>query len=294
MSELSTLTNEQPYSTYDVLGPLMPARVFFFVIVDEPGKDGFLVRKIYASKTNPYLAKMNLSPLELLSETNPERYGLIPKDYYSQATVAEHVMGANKSSYISTSSIFPEGSPRFDGKSIFIDIGKAKQARAQLVSTEEILKLLDDYKKEYPHLTKRVDKISHYVRDIDKEVLINAKKVPSSAIFTPETLKYTKGFTSVARIVQVAGIALTAYDLEHATEKSINTGSVKPIAAEVVRQAGGWGGAIAGAKVGVIAGAAVGIESGPGAVITGLIGGIIFGTAGYLGADWVADYIDEN
>lgn len=89
-------------------------------------------------------------------------------------------------------------------------------------------------------------------------------------------------------------IALTAYDLDQATEKSINTGSVKLIAAEVVRQAGGWGGAIAGAKVGVIAGAAVGIESGPGAVITGLIGDIFFGTAGYLGADWVADYIDEN
>lgn len=29
-------------------------------------------------------------------------------------------------------------------------------------------------------------------------------------------------------------------------------------------------------------------------MLTGLVGGIIFGTAGYFGADWVADYIDEN
>ena len=41
-------------------------------------------------------------------------------------------------------------------------------------------------------------------------------------------------------------------------------------------------------------GAAVGIETGPGVVLTGLIGGVIFGTAGYFGADWVADHIDEN
>ena len=41
-------------------------------------------------------------------------------------------------------------------------------------------------------------------------------------------------------------------------------------------------------------GAGVGIETGPGAIITGLVGGIIFGTAGYFGADWVADHVYEN
>ena len=96
------------------------------------------------------------------------------------------------------------------------------------------------------------------------------------------------------RVVQVVGIVLTAYDLEQATEKSIKTVSVKPISAEVIRQAGGWGGFVAGAKIGTLAGAAVGGGTGPGAVITGLVGGIIFGAAGYYGADWVADYIDEN
>ncbi len=36
------------------------------------------------------------------------------------------------------------------------------------------------------------------------------------------------------------------------------------------------------------------IETGPGAILTGAIGGLIFGTAGYFGADWIADFIDEN
>lgn len=124
--------------------------------------------------------------------------------------------------------------------------------------------------------------------------MLHGEKIPAAAIFTPGTLKYTKYFTRGARVVQVTGIVFTAYDLEQASEKSLKNGSVKPITAEVIRQAGGWGMAVAGAKIGTAAGAAVGIETGPGAVLTGLVGGIIFGTAGYFGADWVADYIDEN
>lgn len=294
MTEHSTLTNEIPHSTHDVTGLLMPARAFFFIIVDEPGKDGFLVRKIYASKSNPYLSQMDLSPLRLLSETDPERYGLLPKSFDTTVSVAEHVMGKNKSPYISTSSVFPEGSPRFDGKSIYIDVEKALKSGAELVTTDEILKALDEYKVKNPHLVKRVDKIAAYVRDVDKEILIKGEKIPAKAIFTPESLSLVKGMAKAGRVVQVVGIVLTAYDLEQATEKSIKTGSVKPISAEVIRQAGGWGGFVAGAKIGTVAGAAVGVETGPGAVITGLIGGIIFGCAGYYGADWIADYIDEN
>lgn len=294
MSEHSAVTNENKHSTYDVTGSLMPARAFFFIIVDEPGKDGFLVRKIYASPSNPYLSKMNLSPFRMLSETDPERYGLIPKDFNSSTSVAEHVMGNNKSPYISTSSIFPEGSPRFDGKTIYIDVEKTLKSGAKLVTTDEILKTLDEYKSHNPHLAKRVDKIATYVRDIDKEILVKGEKIPAKAIFTPESLTVVKNLSKVGRVVKVVGIALTAYDLERATEKSLATESVKPISAEVIRQAGGWGGFVAGAKIGTVAGAAVGIETGPGAFLTGLVGGIIFGAAGYYGADWVADYIDEN
>lgn len=37
----------------------------------------------------------------------------------------EHVMGNNMCPYLSTSSIFPGGSPRFDGREIYIDVEKA-------------------------------------------------------------------------------------------------------------------------------------------------------------------------
>lgn len=289
-------TNETPGSVTNVPGYLMPARAFFFIVVEEAGKDGFLVRKIYASDKSPYMKQMNLAPLQELSELTPERYGMLPKGPNAPYTIAEHVMGNGKniSQYISTSSIFPQGSPRFDGRSIFIDINKAQQAGLKLVTTNEILVELENYKKSNPHLSKRIDQIAGYVRDIDKEVLIHGKKVPASAIFNPNSLKLTESVVRTARVIQVLGIAFTAYDLTQASRESIEIGSAKPISAELVRQAGGWGMAWAGFKVGGVAGAAVGIESGPGAIATGLIGGIIFGAAGYFGADWVADHIYEN
>lgn len=289
-------TNQQSGSTRDLPGYLMPARAFFFVIVEEPGKDGFLVRKIYASDKSPYMKQMNLTPLQELSELNPERYGMYPKGPNAPYTVAEHVMGNGKniSQYISTSSIFPEGSPRFEGRNIFIDVNKARQSGLKLVSTSEILVELENYKKSNPHLAKRIDQIAGYVRDIDKEVLIHGKKVPASAIFNQDSLRLSGSVVKTARVIQVLGIAFTAYDLTTASQESIRIGNAKPISAELIRQAGGWGAAWAGFKVGGVAGAALGIETGPGAIVTGLIGGIVVGAAGYFGADWVADHIYEN
>jgi hypothetical protein len=203
-------------------------------------------------------------------------------------------MGNNASSFVSTSSIFPEGSPRFDGRSVYIDIVKAKASGARLVSTNEILASLQQYKASNPHLAKRVDKISQYVKSIDQEVLVHGERVPASAVFNESTLRNVRVMGNVGRAVQVVGIVLTAYDLSVATDQSFKAKSVKPITAEIVRQAGGWGGAFAGFKVGGVAGAALGIETGPGAFVTGLVGGIVFGTAGYFGADWVADHIYWN
>ncbi|MCU1718963.1 glycine zipper family protein [Pseudomonas sp. 5P_3.1_Bac2] len=287
-------TSNQSGSLKDLPGYLMPTRAFFFVIVEEPGKDGFLVRKIYASGKSPYLRNMQLSPLQMLSETRPEHYGLMPKKPGANLSIAEHVLGKNQSQFISTSSIFPEGSPRFDGRSIFIDIHKAQQSGARLVQTDEILRDLAQYKTKHPHLTKRIDKIAAYVGDVDKEVLIEGKKVPAKAVFTSGSLSVTQGFVRAARVVQVVGIAFTAYDLTAASQESIRIGNTKPINAELVRQAGGWGSAWAGFKIGGVAGAALGVETGPGLIVTGLVGGILFGAAGYFGADWVADHIYEN
>ncbi|ARU90448.1 hypothetical protein [Pseudomonas sp. M30-35] len=289
-------TNQEPGSVSQIPGYLMPARAFFYVVVDEVGADGFLVRKIYTPSTSPYLKEMNLAPLQELSELTPERYGMMPKNAAAPYSIAEHVMGGgrNVSSYISTSSIFPQGSPRFDGRSVFIDIKKSKASGLKLVSTREIIDELNAYKTQHPHLEKRVTQIANYVENIDKEVLLHGEKVPASAIFNEDSLRNTQLLTRTARATQVLGIVLTAYDLNNATQESIALGSAKPIEAELVRQAGGWGAAYAGAKLGGVVGAAVGIETGPGAIITGLVGGIVGGVAGYFGADWVADHIYEN
>jgi hypothetical protein len=41
-------------------------------------------------------------------------------------------------------------------------------------------------------------------------------------------------------------------------------------------------------------GGLAGVETGPGMVLTAIGGGLIGGTAGYFGADWIADWIYED
>jgi hypothetical protein len=288
-------TNQQVGSVSNVPGYPMPANIHMFVVVEEIGKDGFLVRKIYASPDNPHLIAKNLPEFRIKHEIWPEKFGMMPVDPKSNATVAEHVFSSRKypSSYVSTSSIFPDGSPRFEGKAVYIDVAKAKAAGAKLVTTEEILKSLEQYKKVAPKNVAKIDQIAEWVKNIDKEVLVQANKIPPKAIFTPGSYKATNVFIKGARVVRVFAIGFTAYDLKLAADESIKQKSIKPISIEVVKQAGGWGGAIAGARIGVVAGAAVGIETGPGAIVSGAVGGIIFGTAGYFGASWLSEYLQD-
>lgn len=50
---------------------------------------------------------------------------MTPRNLKSHASVAEHVLALNKyTKYVSTSSSFPEGSPRFQGKVIHIEQAK--------------------------------------------------------------------------------------------------------------------------------------------------------------------------
>lgn len=293
-SSVQVKTNTTANSYHDVLGDLMPARAFFFVVMDEVGKDGFLVRRAYTSLDDPHLLSMNLSLEQKLSEVFPEKYGMTPRDWGGPKTVAEHVMGEKITPFVSTSSNFPNGSPRMLGRPVFVDIAKAKASGATLVSTYEIQIFLQQYKALNPHVAKRVDQLARYSELIDQEVLVHGKKVPASAIFNTQTLRNVKAIRGVGRVVQVVGVVLTAYDLTVAADQSFQTKSVKPITAEAIRQAGGWGAAVAGFKLGGAAGAALGIETGPGVIVTGLVGGLVFGTAGYFGADWVAGHIYKN
>lgn len=284
-----TATNTKRESRYDVTGQLMPTQAFFFVVTEEPGRDGFLARRVYSSVNDPNLLRKKLTPEQRAREVYPEQHGLTPKRWDSKVTVAEHVYGDNLSSYLSASTILPGGAPRFVGRDVYIDIRKAKKAGAAIVETHEIIQALEDYKTKFPGRTDRIDRVAGWVRDLDKEVLIKAKHVSASGIFTRESLRVALKLSMYVRVVQVFGIGFTAYDLYAAGEESFETYRAKPLEKEVIRQAGGWGAGMAGARIGMAVGATLGLETGPGVVITGAIGGIIFGSIGYFGGSVVAD-----
>jgi hypothetical protein len=83
-------------------------------------------------------------------------------------------------------------------------------------------------------------------------------------------------------------------DIAHATQRSIEQRSAKPIADEAMRQSGAWAATWGGVKLGAEVGAALGIETGPGVVVSTGLGGFAGGVAGYFGFDWVADHLSPN
>lgn len=70
----------------------------------------------------PISFKKNTPPLQRVIEVFPEEFGTTPKSINAGPSVAEHVMGNNMSKFTSTSLIYPGGSPRFMGKTVFIDV----------------------------------------------------------------------------------------------------------------------------------------------------------------------------
>jgi hypothetical protein len=206
----------------------------------------------------------------------------------AKVSIGEHALGNTNSPY-SSASTKPGGAPNMAGRPVYIDITKAKSAGVTIHSTEEIIADLDRLAKEQPQMKPRIDKLKSVIGSVEGEVLLEGK-VPPSAIKSGGAMALTRGL----RFVQAVGMVLTVYEVSKATVKSVEQSSPKPIIAEGIRQVGGWGMALAGMKIGGIAGAAVGIETGPGAILTGAAGALIFGTAGYFGADWVADMIDKN
>jgi len=294
MGAVAPETNKQQGSVFNMSGHWMPAREFMFIVVEVPGKDGFLVRKTYAHIDDPRLVSRGLPNALKRATVFPEVFGLFPYNSSAAASVVEHVTEGWRinTQYVSTSGNYPSGASNFVGKEIIIDINKAIKSGAAQVTTEEIISELVKYKSQYPETTPRVDKLINAISSVEKEVLIKPppQGVPPSAIYTPTSLNVARG----ARVIQIIGFAFTGYDLGYAAGASMDKKSAKPITAEVIRQAGGWGGAILGFKVGGAAGALLGIETGPGAIVTGIIGGIVGGVAGYNGADWIADHIHKN
>ena len=256
-------------------------RAFLFVLADEVLPSAKLVRKVWVEVSGPQQA----SYIKL----HPEIFGMAPPDPLAPFSLGEHALGFNQSRYLSASTK-AGGAPNMAGRVVYIDVKKTEAAGAKIHSTEEIIADLQRLVDAHPNLKERVDKLKKVMKDVEGEVLIEAERIPASAIKSAGAVLLTRGL----RVIQVFGMAFTVYDVSKATMKSVERRSVKPITAEAIRQVGGWSAAVAGAKAGGVVGALAGSESGPGAILSGFAVALVFGTAGYIGADWVADFIDKN
>jgi hypothetical protein len=260
----------------------------------------------------------------------PRDFSLIPANPFGRLSPAEHVLNLNasQSPFLSASNR-AFGAPSINGEPLLLDVAKIQRAGGRIYSVTEVLTDLERFAVQNPRSRAQVDKLISTIRNIEGEVLIQGR-VSRGAVSRPGTAHrayirsaeelwaelranrmtraqlqqelanleqaYTRARVvgRVGRVFMVVGVVMTTVDLTRATQQSVNQNSFRPLGAEVVRQAGGWGLGLAGAKVGFATGALFGIETGPGAIVTGAIGAIVFGAAGYFGADWVADHISPN
>lgn len=260
----------------------------------------------------------------------PRDFSLRPTNLLGNLTLAEHALALNptQSQFLSASTR-PFGAPSIKGQPLLLDVAKIQQAGGKIYSIVDVIRDLERFAAQNPASRIQVDRLISTIRDIEGEVLIKGGTPPGSAnhpsmahnsyIRSAEDLwaefrarrmtraqlqqelanlerAYSRAriLGRVGRALMVIGIVVTIADVAQAVQSSISQDSFRPLGAEVVRQVGGWGGALAGAEIGFAGGALFGIETGPGAIITGAIGAIIFGAAGYFGADWIADHVSPN
>lgn len=296
-------TNEDKDTVQDRPGPYMPVLRYFIYVVDELGDAGIVVRRYYADYETAQRAYKNLTHAEYEILANPYKYGLIPGDINGPRTTEAKVthvwQETNRSSpFTSASDRFPFGAKTpegkfFSGKLLWIDVGKLEAHGAKLISAKELVAVLEEYRREYPHLAKRINNTIYAIEKFEGEVLIQGKAHPKAMIRPSEYFMSRAG-----RCVGVLSFALTGYALGVATNQSIEMRSIKPLAAEATRQVGGWMGFAIGFKLGSGTGSAVGAFGGPAAPATvpagALIGGFIGGVIGYFAGDAAADVIHPN
>jgi len=260
----------------------------------------------------------------------PHDFSLVPKNPLGNLTLAKHALGDVKelSQYLSASNK-SFGAASINGSPLILDVEKIQRAGAKIYPEAEVIADLGRLAAETPSLRARIDTLSWAIQTAEGETLIEGSAPPGSAIrasnfhntfikaaenlwadFTNKHLtrpQLEQGLANleksysrariigrVGRVLTVIGVVFTAVDLTLATQRSINQNSFRPISAEMVRQAGGWGGAIGGLKAGFGLGALCGVETGPGALAFGAVGALIFGAIGYFSADLLADQISPN
>lgn len=258
---------------------LVLARGALFVLADEVLPSRKVVRKVLVGAITDEAAYV---------AAHPEVFGLRPLAPHSTASIGEHALGNNVSRFVSASTL-RQGAPNMAGRRVYIDVARAEAAGVRIHSSEAIVGDLARLARQRPHLLPRVQKLTRVIMNVEREVLLEGA-VPRDAIKSAPAMSLTRSL----QVVQIVGVAFSAYDISRASIKSVRTESAAPIVAESIRQTGGWASAWVGAKAGGAVALALGIELGPGAILMGAGGALIFGTAGYFGSDWLADRIDAN
>jgi AraC-like DNA-binding protein len=154
---------------------------YLFILADEVLPSGKLVRKV--------LTLPNHTAKEIFA-ANPEIYGLSPRNSSSTASIGDHALGNNNSRYISASTN-KGGAPNFKGRSVYIDINKAKAAGVTIHTTEEIITDLDRISKNQPKLRHRIERLKSVIQSIEKEVLLEGH-VPSSALKSQTSIQISE------------------------------------------------------------------------------------------------------
>ena len=268
---------------------LVPAHSYVFIVADEVNPlSGKAIRRVITSKAlAAEVAKQIGKPVHVFP--NPERFGFAASDPAATLSPGRHAQGIKPSPMQSASRAQPLGARRFAGRPFWIDEAKARQAGVTIHETSEIVADLERIiVRTNPAGQARLREIIRLVK-ADQEVLLHGT-VPARAIKGGLTM----GATRVLQGVQIIGFVISAVSLEQAAHRSFDQHSVRPLAAETVRQVGGWASAWAGMKLGALGGAALGIETGPGAVLTAAGGGVIGGLAGYFGFGWIADHMEAH
>lgn len=263
---------------------IVPVWAYHFILADEMNP---LAKRAIRKVLLPPKGVTDLVELERIA--HPEHHGFTPRDPASTVSLGRHVGGRVDSRFLSASTR-PGGAPRFPGKRFWINLDKAERAGVTVHGNTAIIADLDRVIAKTKSAAQRqnLGRIRELAMHSDHEILLEGH-IPASAIKTGAMM----GATRTLQVVSGVGIVLTAYDLEQAAERSHAKHSIRPLAAETVRQVGGWAGAWAGMQGGALIGAAVGIETGPGALVTGFIRGAIGGIAGFTGASWIASSIEH-
>lgn len=259
----------------------------------------------------------------------PRDFSMAPADPTANYSPAEHALGRRQGGYLSISTK-NLGAPTMEGVPLLIDMNKVRASGAQIYSVPEVVADIRRFIAENPASRQSAERLIDTILHAEHEALIRNTKITSDAVRVAsevhqvqinaarnvwtdlhaerisreqamqrlgqleKSYALARTLGRYGRVLTVIGLVITVADVARAAQQSADQKSFRPLAAEAMRQTGGWGGAWAGAKIGFIGGAALGVETGPGLILTGALGAIIFGAAGYFGADWVADQISPN